>query len=61
MGSAEELTEPPMGSAAAVGVAARGLGEGGIVAGTEDGDPSMPMGATVSLSGELFLSLLGFE
>ena len=61
MGSAEELTEPPMGSAAAVGVAARGLGEGGIVAGTEDGEPSMPMGATVSLSGELFFSLLGLE
>ena len=70
MGSAEELTEPPigsegalppMGSPAAVEVAARGLGEGGMVAGTEDGEPSMPMGATDSLSGELFLSLLGVE
>ena len=70
MGSAEELTEPPMGSEGALppmgspaadGVVARGLGEGGIVAGTEDGEPSIPMGATESLSGELFLSLLGFE
>jgi hypothetical protein len=67
MGSAEELTEPPigseeavppMGSPAADGVAARGLGEGGIVAGTKDGEPSIPMGAMESLSGELFLSLL---
>ena len=70
MGSAEELTEPPMGSEGAVppmgspaadGVAARGLGEGGIVEGTEDGKPSVPIGATVSLRGELFLSLLGLE
>ena len=70
MGLAEELTEPPigsegalppMGSPAAVGVAARGLGEGGMVAGTEDGEPSVPIGATVSLRGELFLSLLELE
>ena len=70
MGSAEELTEPPMGSEgavppmgspAAVGVEAKGLGEGGTVAGMEDGEPSIPMGATESLSGELFLSLLGLE
>jgi hypothetical protein len=50
-----------MGSPAAVGVAARGLGEGGIVAGTEDGEPSVPIGATASLRGELFLSLLVLE
>jgi len=70
MGSAEELTEPPigsegalppMGSPAAVEVAARGLGEGGTVAGMEDGEPSIPMGATESLSGEPFLSLVGLE
>jgi hypothetical protein len=42
-------------------VAARGLGEGGIVAGTEDGEASVPIGATVSLRGELFLSLLELE
>jgi hypothetical protein len=50
-----------MGSPAADEVAAKGLGEGGIVAGREEGEPSMPMGATESLSGELFLSLLGLE